>query len=207
MDTSIIILSEQDEIFRNLFNWELTPNGYIRVRLAIKSTIVTLSLHRFIYGRMSGGNYYQDTSIDIDHVNRNKLDNTRTNLRLATRSQNNFNGEKRGGTSKYKGVHYSNSHGKWIANITVFYKNIYLGIYACEESAAYAYDVAVELASAGQGLKNNVEVSEKAKARISAHVIPKIQAILAVKDARFKEVESKLILDAPVISQLTIKEG
>lgn len=75
---------------------------------------------------------------DIDHKNKNTLDNRRTNLRPCTRAENNANSGSRKGTSKYKGVRYQ--QGAWTAQIMVNRKSIYLGRFSSEELAARAYD-------------------------------------------------------------------
>lgn len=53
-----------------------------------------------------------------DHINRNGLDNQRSNLRVATRSQNAANSKRRStNTSGYKRVSFRKDHGKWQAHI------------------------------------------------------------------------------------------
>lgn len=91
----------------------------------------------------------------IDHINQDKLDNRRENLRLASRSDNEANKKKRrtqsGGktTSSYKGVtKMKPQKGKtlrknpWRATITIDHKQKALGCYATEIEAAQAYDKA-----------------------------------------------------------------
>jgi len=79
----------------------------------------------------------------VDHENRNGLDNSRGNLRLATVSENNTNrGKKEGCSSKYKGVCYRKSKRKWEADISYEGKDKYLGLFENEEDAAKAYDEA-----------------------------------------------------------------
>ncbi len=52
----------------------------------------------------------------VDHINRNKLDNRRANLRICTQSQNLMNrGKTKANTSGYKGV--TRYRGKWLAQI------------------------------------------------------------------------------------------
>jgi hypothetical protein len=76
----------------------------------------------------------------VDHINRNKLDCRRENLRLANRSQNEANKAKGSrGVSRYKGVTLTRN-GKWKAEITVDKKRIYLGIFESEKEAALAYN-------------------------------------------------------------------
>lgn len=81
--------------------------------------------------------------LDTDHINGNKLDNRRCNLRVATRSQNSANRKKNPKhTSKYKGVHWHNHTKKWKAEIKINGKKKYLGVFISEEDAAAAYDTA-----------------------------------------------------------------
>lgn len=78
-----------------------------------------------------------------DHINGNKLDNRRKNLRHCTHQQNMSNMKNRiGGTSKYKGVYWHKGGKKWAANVTVNYKNIHLGLFVSEIEAASAYNEA-----------------------------------------------------------------
>lgn len=75
----------------------------------------------------------------IDHINRNKLDNRRLNLRLATNSLNSRNvGPLKNNTSGVRGV-WLDKHGKWCAETRYLGKKVYLGRYEHIEDAAAAY--------------------------------------------------------------------
>jgi NTP pyrophosphatase (non-canonical NTP hydrolase) len=76
----------------------------------------------------------------IDHIDGNGLNNTRTNLRVATASQNQGNSQKtaRKTSSKYKGVAWYKNYGKW----RVALARQFLGYFTSEEDAAKAYDAA-----------------------------------------------------------------
>ena len=75
----------------------------------------------------------------IDHINGNKLDNRRSNLRRITMSNNIANSNKRvTNTSGYKGVHKFRD--KWQAQITKDYKSIHIGYFEDLVQAAKAYD-------------------------------------------------------------------
>lgn len=79
----------------------------------------------------------------LDHINGDKHDNRKINLRVATRSENSQNRPlKRGGsyTSKYRGVHWSKTERKWIAQITKDYIPRRVGSFDSEDDAARAYD-------------------------------------------------------------------
>jgi hypothetical protein len=79
-----------------------------------------------------------------DHINHDKLDNRKENLRLATSTQNNRNRRKRSDTttSQYKGVSWHGRSGKWQVHIRVNGKGINLGYFILELDAAYVYDKA-----------------------------------------------------------------
>ena len=75
--------------------------------------------------------------MEVDHINRNKLDNRRCNLRACTKRQNTANiGAKPG--HQYKGI--SVSRDKYLAHITVNKRTTYLGSFDTDEEAATAYD-------------------------------------------------------------------
>jgi hypothetical protein len=106
-------------------------------------------LHRFILNIPS--------NIQVDHVNHDKLDNRRCNLRLATRSQNNMNREKTNNKHGYKGISFY-SHRKyytkttsrltypksWRANIKINKRRISLGFFCTKGEAAQAYNEAAK---------------------------------------------------------------
>lgn len=80
---------------------------------------------------------------DIDHINRDRSDNSLSNLREATRSENCGNASaKSTNKSGFKGVHLS--HGKWIASITVCGVTTKLGYYETPEEAHEAYGRAAD---------------------------------------------------------------
>jgi len=77
----------------------------------------------------------------VDHVNGNKYDNTRANLRNSTRQENQHNTRKRaGGSSIYKGVAYCKATGRWRASLDCRKEHYNLGRFDSEVEAARAYD-------------------------------------------------------------------
>jgi AP2 domain/HNH endonuclease len=78
---------------------------------------------------------------EIDHVNRDKCDSRRQNLREATASQNQRNkGLNTHNTSGLKGVSWHKRSKKWVSGIMVNGRHEYLGRFTCKFEAAKAYD-------------------------------------------------------------------
>lgn len=94
-------------------------------------------LHRYLLGAKVGEM--------VDHINGDKLDNRRANLRIATNSQNQANRRANRGTSKFKGVcrqRRPTSKDVWVARIVVEGRQMHLGSFDAEIDAARAYDAA-----------------------------------------------------------------
>lgn len=90
-------------------------------------------LHISIMGRRDG--------LVVDHINRDRLDNRRSNLRLCTRAENVVNAAKpKTNTSGFKGVTWDSIRGKWKAQVYYRGKNVFLGRFDSATDAAIAYD-------------------------------------------------------------------
>ena len=89
-------------------------------------------LHRLIMNCPKG--------MTIDHINHDKLDNRKSNLRICTQSENSQNiGKKKTNTSGYKGVSLDKNTGKWRASIMKNRKSYVIGNYNTPEEAHAAY--------------------------------------------------------------------
>lgn len=121
-------------------NWHVNMHGrnvYAVGRVSGK----LVKMHRLIMSRKLGRELNK-TEI-VDHINGNGLDNRLLNLRIVDKRENACNRYINGGmkSSKYKGVSFNKSAGKWSAHITNDGKRHYLGLFV-EEEAAEAYDKA-----------------------------------------------------------------
>jgi hypothetical protein len=77
-----------------------------------------------------------DIKFDVDHINRDTLDNRKQNLRICTHQENSCNLTKRENTtSKYRGVNYQKRRNNWRARITYKGKEYHLGEFNTEEEA------------------------------------------------------------------------
>lgn len=120
-----------------IVKWKVT-NRRGKVYATRSSRKPCISLHRVILARILGRDLLKSEL--CDHINGNSLDNRRSNLRLATQSQNNFNSRLNiRNTSGYKGVTWSKQRSKWQAQISVNKTYINLGHYDTPQEAYEAY--------------------------------------------------------------------
>lgn len=123
---TVIIDDEDYEIFKK-YKYHIT-GGYLRINNGP-------DFHRILLPYKDG--------LQVDHINGNKLDNRRCNLRYCTKAQNCANRikpDKRKRHSKYKGVTKYKNVKKFYACIRHKGFLINIGKYETEEEAARAYD-------------------------------------------------------------------
>lgn len=78
----------------------------------------------------------------IDHIDRNKLNNSRSNLRIVTREGNVHNQKKRENTkNNYKGVQFIKKLNLYQSRCRMNGSDYFLGHYTSEKAAAHAYNV------------------------------------------------------------------
>ena len=133
-DGRYALVDAADYDWLSQYNWRL-QNGYAARRHQTRTTY----MHREIAKPPPG--------MMVDHVNHNKRDNRRANLRVCTRQQNTQNNDKHArSSSRFKGVGYSKDRRKWFAKIWFEGQRIWLGYFLDEVEAARTYDAkAVEL--------------------------------------------------------------
>ena len=96
-------------------------------------------MHRVILEQMGFKDFTKS-----DHINRDRLDNRRCNLRPATHSQSACNrGKPKNNTSGYHGVWWEKRREKWFVRISVKKKPIFLGYFDDLKEAARVYNEAV----------------------------------------------------------------
>lgn len=131
-------IDDADERLVAGFDWRtLTPPSSYTSYVHAWNGQMSVLMHRLIAG---AGPKQQ-----VDHWDRDGLNNQRLNLRLATSQQNQANQRRNmraERTSKYKGVYWDKDRNRWAATIHANYKTRALGRYLTEEEAARAYDEA-----------------------------------------------------------------
>jgi hypothetical protein len=137
----VALVDDADYEYLNQWKWHFKTNGnnFYAVR-TVKSIDgkygKKIILHRFLLN-------ITNSSLHIDHINNNSLDNRKINLRVCTRDENlrnrkvNLNNK-----SGYKGVYWSKAGKKWASSIGINKKIIYLGLFTNPKEAARAYNAA-----------------------------------------------------------------
>ena len=114
------------------FTWDFSTSGYAQTQRIKNKKKTAYFMHKLIMG---------NPSCKVDHIDHDKLNNQKFNLRLATSTQNNAN--RLPNTCKLtKGVTWDKSRSKWQAQIRVNGVQIYLGRYVDVNDAMRAYDAA-----------------------------------------------------------------
>jgi hypothetical protein len=135
-----------DDNFNDIskYSWRLVGAGYVSRGVRLKAKYggkhKIFYLHREIMGAKKGE--------EVDHINHNKLDNRKSNLRICNHRQNHLN--RKGdsmSSSGFKGVSFKGNNCKdrpWCTRIFTNKKEIYLGNYATPQEAAKVYNIAAK---------------------------------------------------------------
>ncbi|MGA2092078.1 MAG: acyl-CoA dehydratase activase [Sedimentisphaerales bacterium] len=136
------ILDQQDYYRLRDFKWWARGNGTnlyaVRSTITAPGKTMITSMHREIMNAPSG--------MLVDHIHGDTLNNRRSELRLATHSQNMMNRRKTKSktSSRFIGVSFSKRCGKWGVIIRWRHKRKWLGWFENEIDAAKAYDEAAK---------------------------------------------------------------
>lgn len=126
------LVDAEDYEWLSQWTWSVQGGGYVGRSVRVDGKYRIVLMHRLILGTPLG--------MDTDHINGDSRDNRRTNLRVATRSQNLANQPKQcHNTSGYKGVCWDKQTSRWRAFISVKGKTVSLGRFDDIEDAAQAY--------------------------------------------------------------------
>lgn len=125
----VAMVDEADYEMLRRFTWRYHRAGY-----ALTGSRHAVLMHRVIM--------LPDPGVEVDHINRDGLDNRRSNLRLCCRSENARNQKLRTNTQgRYRGVALHRPSGLWGAKLMVHGRTYSGGYYESREHAARAYDV------------------------------------------------------------------
>lgn len=125
------LVDAADAAWVNRWMWRLGSKGYATRSEWRDGRSRTVRLHRVIL-RLADSD-----GLEGDHINGDKLDNRRSNLRALSKDAHAQNQRARGRTSKYRGVSFDRERGKWTATIRPAGRRvIYLGRFDTEAEAA-----------------------------------------------------------------------
>lgn len=120
----LFVISPDDLESVKQFYWHIDSKGYVCTNNRIVGHI---RLHRYL---MNPG------ELQVDHINRNKLDNRRENLRIVTNQRNHFNRPiNKNNSSGCTGVYFHGQAKKWGVYITVSGKTITGGLFTDKQAA------------------------------------------------------------------------
>ena len=123
-----------DTDFEFLNQWKWYYNKGYAIRHSSKDNSEKIYMHRLVNKTPDG--------LETDHINQDKIDNQRINLRTATRSQNGINkGLQLNNKSCFKGVCWNNYCKKWMVRIRVNNKLRHIGYYDNLEVAGLDYKI------------------------------------------------------------------
>ena len=137
----VAVVDDCDYDYLNQWKWYYNQ-GYARRQssaslLNTSSRQHTVGMHREVMFRMGG------EPVHTDHIDGDRLNNTRGNLRASTCSENCRNtGPAKHNKSGLKGVCWKPRISKWVAQICHNRKVRHLGYFNTKEDAAKAYNAA-----------------------------------------------------------------
>lgn len=127
----LVMVDDEDYNYLNQFNWQVDKNSCVSTHT--NSLLDSRLIHRVIMKPPVG--------VEIDHIDGNRLNNQKSNLRFATSSQNKINrGARKDNCSGYKGVSWHKQRNRWTARIMVNGKYKHLGLFTDILEAAKAYN-------------------------------------------------------------------
>jgi len=135
------LVDDKDYVVLNKYKWTASrqrPTGTFYALRGIyrDNKWTTLSMHLMILGNVEGK--------EIDHRDRDGLNNQRHNLRHCTNTENQRNRVAPiNNSSGYKGIGWSKRDNRWRARLAYNGKDIYIGQFKCLIKAVEAYDKAV----------------------------------------------------------------
>ena len=134
----VAIVDDEDYEYLMQWKWHLSCNGYARRSVDFykqngKRSGYSVFMHRQLISA--------PIQFKVDHINNNRLDNRRLNIRLCTDRQNSYNSKARkNNKSGFKGVCKEGSCFR--ADISINGKKIYLGRFKCKIEAARVWNEA-----------------------------------------------------------------
>lgn len=126
------MVDEEDRERLAIHRWHLHSDGYAMRSEGPRKARRTVYMHREVLGLAASD------PRQVDHINRDKLNNRKANLRVIDRAVQQQNRPSWGATSNHRGVSWDAQRLKWRAHCWVGGRNHYLGRFDSEQAAAEA---------------------------------------------------------------------
>lgn len=139
---AIAIADDEDNEMLANYAWRLHTDGYAvsnfyeprdaRKKMSHDNRVNRIvRMHRIVMGAQRGQ--------EVDHINGDRLDNRRGNLRIVTSSQNKMNSAiRKDNRTGHKGVFYERTRGQWLAYVKVSGKCIFRRRFRTKQQAIEA---------------------------------------------------------------------
>lgn len=130
---SVLVDNEDFELLSK-YSWYSDSHGYAITSKKPNGKRIRILMHRFIMSPSKG--------MEVDHKDRNRLNNQKSNLRICTVTQNRRNiGRNKVNKSGYKGVSWHINTNMWETRINFNNHKLFIGYFKSKRHAALAYDL------------------------------------------------------------------
>ena len=128
------IIDNEDYKELSKVKWHFNSDGYARRGVKRNGKVTTYWMHREIMKTPKG--------METDHINGNRLDNRKSNLRICTRAENLRNRKTNYNTfSGIKGAHWNKNSKMFHSSIKIKGQSIFLGQFKTKEEAGNVYKI------------------------------------------------------------------
>ena len=167
-----LLFDEKDRELIESMTWCVNSHGYAVTHARVGRITFHLLLHRILLS--------PPMDMEVDHINGDRLDCRRSNMRIVTHRHNRQNqgpnkGVKRPNRSGYRGVSWVKDRGSWLAQSAVNGKPVNLGRYDTREEAAQVVHAYLLQHAPGyvpeRGLANEPPKNPHPAPKVSDHAI------------------------------------
>lgn len=117
-----VLVDSEDFEWLNQWKWRENSQGYASRNIRKGKRQGLLFMHKLITGT--------DKGTIVDHINRNPLDNRRSNLRAVTATENNINRKvSSSNNTGFAGICWHKKANKWSVEIKAYGKRYYIGLF------------------------------------------------------------------------------
>ncbi|HEM8998853.1 TPA: HNH endonuclease [Burkholderia cenocepacia] len=134
-----ILVDDEDFERLSAVTWWVRKDGYVSRTVMVDGVKTSLKIHRMVLNLQAGVPFL------VDHINGNRADNRKANLRVCTHAQNAWNmGKAATNTTGYKGVSMM-ANGRFVAQIRCHGRKYHLGCFGTPEEAHEVYCLAADM--------------------------------------------------------------